>query len=178
VAEIGEPQPVELIVGVIFGDASLLGQVEHDLESRFGSIEMRSPVFPFDATNYYAAEMGSGLKRIFYAFEDLIAPDEIADVKTITNGVEAELSQGGKRRVNLDPGYMDFYKLVLASVKFLGQKIYLRKGVYADPTLYYDKGWKPYEWGFPDFKSGRYDAFLTGVRRRYKQKVRALGQGR
>jgi hypothetical protein len=61
---------------------------------------------------------------------------------------------------------------VLVSNKYLGQKIYLGKGVYADPTLYYDKGWKPYDWGFPDFKSGRYDRFLSEVRKRYKAKIR------
>ncbi len=80
----------------------------------------------------------------------------------------------GRRKVNIDPGYMDLFKLVLASAKFQGQKICLGKGVYADPTLYYDKGWKSYDWSFPDFKSGRYDEFLAGVRRSYKNKMRNM----
>jgi hypothetical protein len=172
VAEVGTPCPVELVVGVIFRDADLLEEVQRELEACFGVIELRSTIFDFDATDYYAPEMGPNLKRAFYAFRDLMAPDEIVEAKLSTNRIESVLSRDGRRRVNLDPGYMDFYKFVLASVKFLGQKVYLGKGVYADPTLYYDKGWKPYDWGFPDFKSGRYDAFLISVRDSYKQKVR------
>lgn len=173
-AEIKPVQTVELLVGVIFRDADLLGALEVELERRLGKIERRSPVFEFGITDYYADEMGEGLKRVFYCFEDLISPESIVDVKLEANEIEERFTEGGKRRINIDPGYMDFYKLVLASAKFQGQKISLGKGVYADPTLYYDKGWKPYDWGFPDFKSGRYDDFLTQVRNTYKGKVRDL----
>jgi hypothetical protein len=116
--------------------------------------------------------MGEGLKRIFYSFSDLIDPARLVDVKIESNRIEDEFALDGRRRVNVDPGYLDFYKLVLASAKFQGQKVYLGKGVYADPTLYYDKGWKSCDWSFPDFKSGRYDEFLSGVRRSYKNKMR------
>jgi hypothetical protein len=169
------PQPVELILGVIFRDPGLLEPLEARLARGLGRIELRSDLYDFDVTDYYAEEMGSALKRIFYSFTDMISPDTIVDVKRTTDGIEGEFARDGKRRVNLDPGYMDFYKLVLASNKYLGQKVYLGKGVYADPTLYYDRGWKPYDWGFPDFKDGRYDAFLTEVRRRYKAKLGGRG---
>lgn len=169
-------QPVQLFVGVIFSDPDLLRSLEAELEQRLGSIDARSAVYDFDITAYYAEEMGEGLKRVFYSFVDLIGPEAIVDAKTISGGIEDKFAEGGKRRVNIDPGYMDFYKLVLASNKYLGQKIYLGKDVYADPTLYYDKGWKPYDWAFPDFKSGRYDSFLTKVRARYKRKIRNLSR--
>jgi hypothetical protein len=175
VAEVKNPQPVELFVGVIFGDHGLLEPLKAELSNRFGDIELGSPVFDFGVTSYYRDEMGPDLKRVFFAFEDLIDPGRIVEVKLATNALEKQFAREGKRRVNLDPGYMDFYKVVLASNKFLGQKIYLGKGVYADPTLYYDKGWKPYEWGFPDFKSGRYNAFLTDIRKAYKSKTRKRG---
>jgi hypothetical protein len=172
-AEVGAPQAVELLIGVIFGDHGLLEPLEAEIVHRIGSIESRSQVFDFDITDYYEDEMGPGLRRIFYSFTDLIDPGRIVEVKLATNLIEKEFEEAGRRRVNLDPGYMDFYKLVLASNKYLGQKIYMGKGVYADPTLYYDKGWKPYDWGFPDFKSGRYSAFLIDVRRAYKAKIRS-----
>ncbi len=171
-AEMTEPQRVELILGVIFADPDQLGPLEQELETRFSAIEARSAIFDFEATDYYEDEMGRGLKRIFYSFSDLIDPAGIVDIKIDTNRIEDDLARDGRRGVNIDPGYMDSHKLVLASAKFQGQKIYLGKGVYADPTLYYDKGWKPYDWGFPDFKSGRYDEFLTGVRRSYRNKLR------
>jgi hypothetical protein len=171
-AHLSAPQPVELLVGVLFKDARILAATEAELMDLLGRIELRSPVFDFDITAYYEEEMGTGLKRMFLSFDDLGDPAGIVEVKLATNEIERKLAEGGRRRVNLDPGYMDFYKLVLVSNKFLGQKIYLGKGVYADPTLYYDKGWKPYEWGFPDLRSGRYDAFLTEVREAYKAKIR------
>jgi hypothetical protein len=175
VAEVTKPQPVELFVGAILGDMGLLDPLEAELKAHFGEIELRSPVFDFDITAYYEDEMGAELKRVFFAFRDLIDPAAIVNAKLAANDLERGFVREGRRTVNLDPGYMDFYKVVLASNKFLGQKIYLGKGVYADPTLYYDKGWKPYDWGFPDFKSGRYDAFLTQVRKAYKSKIRNAG---
>ena len=175
-AEVGSPQPVQLIAGVLFADAALLGPVEQALEKRLSPIELRSAPFDFDVTDYYGGEMGGGLKRIIYAFRDLASPEAIADIKLATNDVEAYFAASGRRRVNIDPGYIDFHKLVLASAKFLGQKIYIGKGIYADPTLYYDKGWKPHPWGFPDFKDGRYNDFLSRVRGAYKAKLR-VGPG-
>ncbi len=171
-AQVTEPQPVQLLVGVIFTATDLLEALEADMVDRIGRIEVKSPVFAFDITDYYQDEMGSGLGRVFYAFRDLIDPGEIVEVKLAANLIERAFAEGGRRRVNLDPGYMDFYKLVLVSNKYLGHKIYLGKGVYADPTLYYDKAWKPYDWGFPDFKSGRYDTFLTEVRNTYRARIR------
>jgi hypothetical protein len=166
------PQKVQLVLGVICADAGLLDRLEETLEMRLGPIESRSDAFEFDETDYYGDEMGEGLKRIFYSFSGLIDPARIVDIKIESNRIEDEFALEGRRRVNIDPGYLDFYKLVLASAKFQGQKVYLGKGVYADPTLYYDKGWKSCDWSFPDFKSGRYDEFLTGVRRSYKNKMR------
>lgn len=174
-AETTYPQPVQLLTGVILGDMDILGPVEQELERRLSAIEAKSPAYPFEATTYYGEEMGDGLKRILYAFKDLVSPETIVEIKLATNEIECEFATDGKRRINIDPGYMDFHKLVLASAKFLGQKIYLGKGIYADPTLYYDKGWKPYKWGFPDFRSGRYNEFLTRVRGVYKEKIRSIG---
>jgi hypothetical protein len=163
-----EPRPVKLIVGVILNDPGLLEALEADLAGQFGAIDLRSPVFDFGVTDYYQNEMGPDLKRVFYTFEELIDPAAIVEVKLAANRIESQTAVGGNRRVNIDPGYMDFYKLVLVSNKFQGQKVYLGKGVYADPTLYYDKGWKPYDWGFPDFRSGRYYGFLSEMRKAYK----------
>jgi hypothetical protein len=173
-AEVRPPQPVALIMGVILADTALLPELETELTRRLGKIDARSEIYDFEITDYYRDEMGEGLKRVFYAFRDLVSPESIADIKLAAIDIEQAFGQAGRRRVNLDPGYLDHYKLVLVSAKFQGQKICVGKGVYADPTLYYDKGWKPYAWGFPDFKSGKYDDFLTQVRTRYKDRIRSL----
>jgi hypothetical protein len=178
VAEVLPVQPVQVIAAVLVADLALLPEVERDLERVLSPIEASSEPLDFDCTGYYGPEMGSGLKRVLYAFRDLASPETIVDIKLATNKVEEYYADSGKRRVNIDPGYLDFHKLVLASAKFLGQKIYMGKGIYADPTLYYDKGWKPHPWGFPDFKDGRSNGFLAEVRAAYKAKLRRIGDGR
>ena len=171
---LGEPQPVKLVMGVIYRDEAALDQVESRLAGEVGEVDARSAPFDFDVTDYYEDEMGSGLKRVFLSFKNLIDPGDIVDIKLAAVRLEEDMCREGKRTVNLDPGYMDFNKLILVSAKFLAQKIYLAKGVYADPTIYYDKGWKDYDWAFPDFRSGRYSDFFDKVRRLYKAKIREI----
>jgi hypothetical protein len=88
--------------------------------------------------------------------------------------IESALSHDAKRRVNLDIGYLDHNKLVLASVKSAGQKIYLRDGIFADLVARYAQGrYQPFAWTFPDFKDGRYDTELQTLRETYLQQMKA-----
>jgi len=171
-AEPKEPRPVKLFVGVLYADEGALAKARGRLEETFGPIDFASLPCPFGVTDYYEKEMGPDLKRIFFSFQHLINPGELASIKLQTNRVEEELACEGKRRVNLDPGYMDYYKIVLASGKPSGQKIYLGQGIHADPALYYDRGWKPYDWGFPDFRAGTYNGIFTTIRGIYKRQCR------
>ncbi|MDZ7372650.1 MAG: DUF4416 family protein [candidate division KSB1 bacterium] len=167
-----EPQPakpVKLFIGVLFSDAVKLEEARSCCEEAFGPIDWTSPDFPFDVTTYYCAEMGEPITRRFWSFARLVQPDELPGIKLTTNRIEAELAVEGKRKVNLDPGYLDYDKVVLASAKYNGQKIYLRDGIYADLTLHYEKGhFYPYPWSFPDFKSGRYERTFLRIRELYK----------
>ena len=92
---LSKPRPVQLFAGVIFGDHSLLAPLESELERRLGPIELRSPVFSFEVTDYYEDEMGGTLERIFYAFRDLIDPGRIVDFKLAANEVEVMFASGG-----------------------------------------------------------------------------------
>lgn len=144
------------------------------LSERYGEIDYQSKWFPFDITDYYENEMGTGLMRCFISFKPLYSPKHLADFKIYTNNVEQSFSQKGDRCVNLDCGYMDYFKLVLASVKYGGQKIYLDKGIYADMILYYQKGvFEPFFWTFPDFKDLRYNNILCEIRTKYKKQMKS-----
>jgi hypothetical protein len=79
------------------------------------------------------------------------------------------------RLVNLDVGYLDLNKIVLASFKGAGQKIYLGGGAWADMTARYRGGrYQPFEWTFPDFRNGRYDEEFKTIRKILREQLAAL----
>ncbi len=167
--------PVKLFVITLHRDELILNKAVSDLKARWGDIDFQSKDFPFNQTDYYEKEMGGGLQRRFYSFEKLIDPEQLVEGKLFTNQIEEKYAGAEGRRINLDPGYVDYYKLVLASMKFGGQKLYLRDGVYADMTLIVYKGkWQSFYWGFPDFKSGAYDEVLFQIRDLYKARIKSL----
>ena len=167
--------PVKLFVVTLHREVEALNAVRSELEQEWGECDFQSADFPFDQTDYYEKEMGSNLFRRFLSFQRLITPDRIVEAKLFTNLMEEKYSGESGRRINLDPGYLDYYKLVLASAKFGGQKVYLRSGIYADMTLVVFRGkWEAFQWSFPDFKSGLYDQTLFQIRDLYKSQVKLL----
>jgi len=169
-----KPDPVKLFIGILTNKQQLISELESALSYNWGTIDCRSGIIPFDCTDYYEGEMGSKLFRYFISMENLMDPEELANIKLRTNEIEIKFSAEGKRKVNLDPGYLDFHKIVLASGKFGGQKIYLSGGIYADMTSRFSRGkFEPMEWAFPDFKTGLYDQIFITIRHLYKEKMKS-----
>jgi len=174
-----EPPPVKFIVGLILAHESPAEAVRRRLEAAYGQIDLETAALPFVATRYYEREMGSELQRLFWSFEPLIAPDTLAGIKRETNAVERAYAmdegQRWRRRVNLDPGYVDLAKLVLATTKDRQHRLYLGQGIYAEVTLRFTAGrFAPWEWTYPDYRTPEYLAFFDAVRRRYRQQLTAL----
>lgn len=170
------PPPVKLIIAVLYSDEDLLTVARNRLIEKFGPLDFTSQNFPFELTDYYVPEMGAPIVRRFWGFAQLISPDALARVKLATNALENELAVDGKRRVNLDPGYLDPDKLVLASAKYNGQKIYLADGIWADLTLHYEKGhFTAYPWSFADFRRGEYEKTFLRLREIYKAQLKRGG---
>ena len=117
--------------------------------------------------------MGSPIFRRLCSFEKLQLPTFLVEMKIRCNQMEQQLSIDGKRTVNLDAGYLDHNKVVLASAKEAGQKIYLDRGIYADlAERYKSRKYQPFEWSFPDFRDGRYDQELLAIRKKCMVQVR------
>jgi len=170
------PLPVKLIVAVLHADENLLATAQMRMIEKFGPIDFTSALFAFEATTYYIREMGSPQIRLFYSFEKLISPGDLARLKLMTNAIEDELAIDSRRQVNLDPGYLDTDKFVLASAKYNGQKIYLADGIWADLTLHYEKGhFSAYPWSFADFHSGEYEKPFLRMREIYKAQLKRGG---
>jgi hypothetical protein len=169
-AEPKEPPLVKLIIAVLYVEQEACDAARDAMLKLFGNIDYASETFAFDFTDYYAEEMGQPLLRIFFGFEKLIDPGSLVSIKLATIQIEAQFSQHGRRRVNLDPGYLDTDKFILASAKANAQKIYLAHGIWADPTLRYEKGrYLPFPWSFPDFRSERYQKTFMRLRDIYKK---------
>ena len=168
-----QPDPVKLFIGILYSNEELLQRAKELLQDKYGIIDYESQPFLFTITDYYVPEMGSPIYRIFLSHELLIQPNDISRIKLETNEIEDQLDLDGKRKVNLDPGYMDTCKAVLASAKYNGPKVYLDHGIYADLTLYYEKGaFHPYPWSFPDFKTGQYNRPFLRIRELYKTQLK------
>ncbi len=164
------PQPPELVVpvvGIILRPPGPVG-LEEALADLLGRWVQRSPRSPFDATRYYEAEMGPGLDRYFLAWAPRPAGD-LAALKRATIDLEARWSACGARRANLDPGQVTLGGLFLASCKPAPHRVHLSRGVYAELTLWYRRGWTALPWTFPDIRDGRYYGFLDDCRRLLKR---------
>ncbi|MFO7761918.1 MAG: DUF4416 family protein [Desulfobia sp.] len=169
------PVSVKYFTAVLFSSLDLFAVAKRILQEKWGRLDLEGVPHLFEVTDYYQAEMGSPLYRSIVSFAELMDPSEIVERKLICNDIEEDLALEGKRRVNLDAGYLDHNKVVLASAKAAGQKIYLDRGIYADLAGRYKSGrYQPFEWSFPDFKDGRYDRELLFIRKRYLGQLNEL----
>lgn len=159
---------VKPLITVLTSHTELLDEIVSILTSRLGYADFIGPWHPFIHTHYYEPEMGGNLNRCIVSFEKLISADELPKLKSWTKKVEEKYRVDGKRSVNLDPGYVDLHKVVLGSGKGGGHMIMVGEGVYADMLLYYNKGWQPLPWAYPDFKDGTYFKELDEIRKNLK----------
>ncbi|HTZ11634.1 MAG TPA: DUF4416 family protein [Candidatus Margulisiibacteriota bacterium] len=171
--KIKKPSPVKLIVGLIFKYEEAFSCARKSLIRSFGSIDFESEALPFNQTDYYQEELGDNLTRKFLSFKKLVSPEVLSKIKVETNKIEERLSRGGLRQVNLDPGYLAFSKLVLASTKDYAHRIYLGRGIYAEITLdYRNKTYRAREWTYPDYKSQDYLSIFNRIRQIYSRQVK------
>lgn len=162
------PKPAKLVIGLFLHDRALWPEMAGRLHAAFGSVDMISPWFAFDYTEYYAPEMGSPLYRRLLVFKALIEQGALAGIKCRTNALELSYVTTGRRRVNIDPGYLLLERFVLASGKNFTHRIYIGQGIYADLTLLFQKGaFRTLPWTYPDYAAREMQSFLTQVRRKY-----------
>jgi len=179
---IQEHEPVKLVISIFSQDKNLIDSVIRILVDKFGKTDFKTELLEFNQTNYYETEMGKALLRKFVSFEKLIEPDSISDIKIYTNELEKSISPSWKterkRDINIDPGYLDLAKLVLASTKDFYHRIYLDHGIYAEITLMFKKetlskgGFQPFQWTYPDYASQEYRSIFNQIRKIYKGDVR------
>lgn len=176
---LNKPSPVKLIVGILAADERCLTAAREGVTGEFGAADFVSEVWPFDQTEYYREQAGEQILRQFVSVESLIGPGELSGIKHRTNRMEQvlayELAAGVPRPVNLDPGYVEPSKLVLASTKNFSHRIYIGENMYAEVTLTYARGaWVCYPYTFSDYQQQVYHEFFSRVRARLVEQLRGL----
>jgi len=168
-----EPNPAKLFVSVISAAPERIARALVELAERYGPMDFVSAVLPFDYTDYYYAEMGMPLWRRFASFVSLVSQGGLVRIKEETNELEGRMSEGGRRSVNIDPGYLVADRLVLATGKNCAHRIYLDRGIYADLALvFHQKDYRPLPWTYPDYGEARVRGWLGVLRQKYLLQLR------
>lgn len=170
------PQVVKLFVGLISGRPFLFEEAAKALLDLFGPIEIFSPFYPWNHTDYYQDELGGDLKRQFLFFQRSISPDLLSEIKEKTNELEQRwamvTASGLLRPINLDPGYLTQSKVVLATTKDFAHRVYLSKGIYAEVTLIYrGRSFEPLSHTYPDFRTKEYIELFNAVRESFMKSL-------
>ena len=168
--------PVKLVCGVIYREEAMYEEVRRRLVDEWGPVDMESPAFTFDLTDYYEREMGAGLLRRFMSFSGLVAPEILPQAKLRTNELEEAVRRetgAAGRLVNIDPGYLTASALVMATAKDFSHRIPLGRGIYAHLEFLFTKtGVKTLDWTYPDFRRGPCQDFFRTVRELYLRQLR------
>lgn len=163
---------MKLFVGLLSGRSLLFEEAAKALSDLFGPIEIKSPFYPWNHTDYYQDELGKDLKRRFLFFKESFSPDGLSEIKEKTNELERRwatvTASGLLRSINLDPGYLTPSKVVLATTKDFAHRIYLTKGIYAEVTLIYrGRSFEPLSHTYPDFRTQEYTEIFNSVRQSF-----------
>ena len=146
------------------------------IREKLGPLDFRSEMFSFsEFSTYYDQEMGGHCWKYLVSLEGLLPADRIVDVKLFTEEIEsrfaAEPDHSRKRSVNIDPGFLNGWQVVLASVKNHSHRLYMRAGVYCEVTLLYrEKAFRPLPWTYRDYLSPEVQTFLYRVRRNWARR--------
>jgi len=172
-----KPHDVKLITGLLSNDPGMFCEARRVLTKAFGPVDSESDVLEFTHTDYYRKEFGDHIKRVFFSFKRHVSCRNAYRAKLTTRRLEKKFISGGKRRINIDPGYLSLAKLVLFSTKDHVHRMYMDKGIYAEVTLRFLKhSFAPWPWTYPDYATREYIDFFNRVRGLYyaalKQKER------
>ena len=175
--EIQKHYPVLLIAAVVSRYDDAFDAAREMTSQHWGEIVMESPRWEFTETKFYHATMGLDLKKQFFVYRPLIAPNEIAEAKIASNQMEADYAARAghpeSRPLNIDPGYISQAKLVLATTKDRDHRIYLQQGIFAEVTLYFRSGeWTKSRWTYPDYQRSDFQDFFSECRKHLRETLR------
>lgn len=171
-----EPTPVKLFAALLFGNEDILPSVENDLSRVFGPVDSSTGIVSWELTDYYKQEMGADLMRRFISFGPLLSPEKLPEIKLQARAIEEKYQWVGEKRgrkVNVDPGYLDAGKVVLASTKPAAHRIYLGSGIYGEVTMLFHNGsFESFIYTYKDYLWPDTISFFSALRPLYLSQLR------
>lgn len=144
----------KLFFALMYKDNEILENTINDLKNNFGNTISKSSEYDFNFTDYYEEEFGNNLKKIIIVFDNKINKENLVEIKNKTADIEKNYSIENKRKINIDPGYVNSKEIVLASFKNKDFKEDIGEGVYAHKVLGIENGEIiSFFHTFPDFKN-------------------------
>ncbi len=185
------PLPVCRFAGLLAGSEEQLAAARFELAQWYGKIDDTSDILPFTFTQYYTGEMGPNLLRQWVRFTALFNPEHLAKCKLETNMAETLLARqfndkrtgpasgtAPTRPINIDPGYVHRYKVILATTKDHSHRVYLTEGIYGEVTLHWSQNkWTPWPWTYADYQTPQAAAFFERARTAYLEQLTRVASG-
>ncbi len=168
-ARIQKPPPGRLVVSYIYSSVDALAESLSRLERMYGKVQFETIDIPCSIEGVYAEEMGRGLQRRFFSFDNLVPRDSLPSIKKTCAKIEPSYADNVAgtlfRTVNIDPGIMTPDNLVMASYREYNHRVYLGEGVFSDIQLVYSHGhFTRLPWTDPDFCHDEAIDFFERVR--------------
>jgi hypothetical protein len=166
------PEDAIIFIASLSSSRKIFDEAFGALRALFGRSYYQSPLLPWSYSSYYDTELGAPLMRNFIFFESIVDPGSLVEAKLSVLEVEKKFAVDGKRRINLDPGYMSLAKVVLASRKNYSHRIYLGKGVFCELELFYQAGrFNPLPYTYYDYRDDTFLKFFVDARELLKKRL-------
>jgi len=166
------PERALLFIATLYSDEGVYRRAKERLIRDFGELSFESERLPWIHSEYYRDELGWPITRRFVAFKKGFDTGAIRDIKLATNALEDAFSVEGRRKINLDPGYITEAKVVLATTKNYPHRIYLGSGIFAEVTLFYTGGrYRSHRFTYRDYGTPEYLAVFHRMRELLRRTV-------
>lgn len=172
--EPGKPDDALLFAAYSYQKKIAFTDLEKIAIKPFGDILQLSDSFSFEYSDYYEAEMGSELLKVFAVYKNLFPIDKAIKTKLKAIAIENETAENSRRTINIDPGYLTLAKLVLTTTKNFDHRIHIDKGIFGDVQLRFRNGeFVANPWTYPDYREQSTFELLKSARSYLHQLVRA-----
>ncbi|MCD4656378.1 MAG: DUF4416 family protein [Planctomycetes bacterium] len=165
-----EHKKVIYFCGILASNLEALNAGAEQVIQLLGRNVLQTEPYEHKYTQYYDEEMGEYKLRKFIACLPLESPTKLREIKLRANDIEdmlaSRLTLPFSRPVNLDPGYIDEPRIVLASCKDYNHRIAIGEGVYADLHLIFSRkqGYVGMDWSYMDYTDDTAKSFFMQCR--------------